>query len=121
MLTTTEEQVMTKADDPYAKIDTVEWTPPPASVKYDWNSIAEQLRKRPMDYALIFRQGPVAVVNALRQGNIAALHPDLGFEVRTANNQREAPRLCDLWVRYNPKKESDIRAAVRAAKQRGKN
>lgn len=83
---------------------TVEFTQPPPRVRYDWQSVAEQLREKPGEWARVFTNGPVSAVNSLRQG-VSALPLD-EFEFRTSNNNKKAvPRTCDLWVRYTPKKK----------------
>lgn len=102
------------------RVDPLTWEAPKPRTKYDWPAIAERLRAKPMEWGNLFKQGPVSVVNAIRQGAVAELHPNLGFEVTTENNHREAPRLADLYIRYNPEKESAVRAAVREAKKGSK-
>lgn len=87
--------------------------PPFKRVRYDWKAIADQLRERPMEWACVFEQGPISTANAVRQGSVKLLAPDLGFEVTTTNNQRDPKRTCDLWVRYNPDKEDGLKAAIR--------
>lgn len=67
---------------------------------YDWADIAEQLRKRPGEWALVFENDKVTYANAMKQGGIRALAPDQGFEYRTTDNTREYPRTCTLWMRY---------------------
>ena len=84
----------------------VPWAVPPDPVRrYDWVAIAEQLRGSPLEWARVFEQDRTSLVNAIRQGGIVALRPELGFEVRTTNNTRTAPRTCSLYMRYNPDKE----------------
>lgn len=87
--------------------------PPETRVKYDWPLIADKLRAHPMRWAKVFDLDRTSVVNAIRQGAIAAVKPDLGFEVRTANNQR-SPRRCTLYMRYNPDKEDSLKAAIQS-------
>lgn len=106
---------MTKAGD---KINTLVWEEPPFAPAYDWLSIAKQAREKPMVWARVFEQDRVSVVNAIRQGSVGDVHPDLGFETKTANNRRYAPRLCDLWIRYNPDLEKDLRATIRSARKK---
>lgn len=85
-------------------------TPPPArEVRYDWPAIADKLRARPEEWALIFTGDRTTLVTALRAGSIRALRPRAGFEVRTANNTRGTPRTCDLWMRYVPAKNEESR------------
>lgn len=91
--------------------------PPPTKVSYDWDFIADELREHPMEWAKVFEQDRTSVVNALRQGNIQPLHPDLGFEFRTAHNVREPIRMCDLYARFNPDRVNSLRATVRSARK----
>lgn len=84
-------------------IDKVEWEDPaPPKQAYDWTKIAATLRANPMAWALIFEQDRTSLVNAIRQGNVSAIRPRDGFEVRTRNNQREPHRTCSLYMRFNP-------------------
>lgn len=92
----------TAARDPLERISDITFRDPPIPVRYDWEKIAAKLKKRPMKWALIFEADRVSKVNAIREGRVPSLHPDLGFDVRTTNNQRTAPRVCDLYLRYNP-------------------
>lgn len=85
-------------------VDEITFTEPPARIRYDWAAIADQVRERPMSWALVFTQDRTSVVNAIRMGGIAAVHPDLGFETLTTNNVREPIRKCDLYIRWNPDK-----------------
>lgn len=74
---------------------------PPARVKYDWEAIADQLRASPGEWFLVFEKGPKSVAQSIIQGDTKAL-AGAEFETRTANNTRETPRTCTLWVRYVP-------------------
>lgn len=78
--------------------------PPPRPVRYDWTAIAALLQRKPGQWALIYERDRVSVANAVRQGDVAAVHPDLGFEVRTANTvQGVGPaKTCSLYMRWNP-------------------
>lgn len=79
--------------------------PPPKRAKYDWSVIAEQLRERPGQWAKIFDRDRSSLATAIRIKGIKALLPDKGFEVRTANNTRDTPRTCTMYLRYNPEKD----------------
>lgn len=85
----------------------VKWQEPPPKhePKYDWASIAAKLRKKPGEWALIYEQDRTSLSVAIKIGSIKELHPDLGFEVRTAHNKRPEgqPRVCDMYLRYVPK------------------
>lgn len=77
--------------------------PPQRPTRYDWATIAKQLRRRPGTWAKVYDRDRASLAVALRQGSIKALHPDLGFEFRTSNGTRdEKPRMCTLHARYVP-------------------
>ena len=86
----------------------MEWeTPPPAST-YDWHEVAGTLRAHPGQWLKVFDEGPVSIVNAIRQQTISALtplwrdsHPEIGgFEVTTRNNVVGPPRTATLYLRW---------------------
>lgn len=76
--------------------------PPEGEIKYDWPVIAEKVRSQPRTWAKVFDKDRTSLANAIRQGGITALHPDLGFRITTANNTRDAVRTCSLYVMYDP-------------------
>jgi len=101
-------------------ITEVKWEQPPEGATYDWTAIANQLRENPLKWAKVFEKDRVSVSNAVRQGSVMAVHPDLGFEVRTANNTREPPRTCTLYLRWNPDRVKDeLRETIRTSRQKG--
>lgn len=69
-----------------------------------------------MKWGKVFEFDRTSIVNAIRQGSVRVLHPSLGFEVRTTNNQR-MPRRCSLYLRYNPEKEDPTRAAIQRSRE----
>lgn len=81
---------------------------------YDWSTIADQLRANPNEWALVFEQDRASVVHTIRRGQITALRPvwserpddELaeGFEITTRNNTRGETRMCDLYMRFVPRK-----------------
>lgn len=83
------------------------WEEPPMAGEYDWSEISAQLRSRPNDWLLVFEDGPVSVVNAIRQEKVSLLTPihrrpgdGSGFQVRTRNNTNTRPRRCTMYLRY---------------------
>lgn len=86
------------------KAPTGKWKePPPARVTaYPWKEIAALLRKNPEKWRLIFDKDRTSLTIAIRNGHIAALRPEDGFEVRTTNNTKEPKRTCSLYMRYVP-------------------
>lgn len=99
------------------KQTSVEWEQPPPSQKnrYDWVAIAEQLKAHPLEWGKVFDKDRISVVNAVRQGDIKPLHPDLGFVVRTTNNVRSPQRVCTMYLMYDPAKDT-----TRSTKRKGK-
>jgi hypothetical protein len=91
--------------------DGVGWAEPPPlrGPAYDWEAIARKCRRQPGRWRKVFEQDRFSLAVAIRQGSIAALRPESGFEVRTANTTSwrtgDGPRMCSMWVRYNPDKE----------------
>lgn len=85
-----------------SRIADLVWEDPPTSRRrYDWDQIAAQLRQNPGEWAKVFEYDRTSIVNALRQGAIAVLHPDRGFQIRTRNNVRHPVRMCTLYMRWN--------------------
>jgi hypothetical protein len=81
----------------------VKWDdPPPTGPRYDWPAISRRLRRRPGEWLLVFEKDKTSITTAIRGGRIRSMHPSNGIEVRTANNTRDYPRTCSLWLRYNP-------------------
>jgi hypothetical protein len=104
--------------DDDALISDISWRNPPGRpARYDWAAIAAKLQDNPMQWALVFTQDRASLVNALRQGGMRALHPDLGFESRTSNNVREPVRICDLYMRFNPAKVKPLRDSIRSTRK----
>lgn len=98
--------------DVVSKVAFVEPPEKVTRVKYDWLAIAKQLRSRPMEWALVFRHGRLTTANAVRQGSVRPVHPALGFEVRTTDTTRGAPRTCTMWLRWNPDKVDPVAQAA---------
>ena len=99
---------MSEADQGREPVSDVTWeTPPSVRVRYDWRAIAEHLRQRPGQWAKIFDDDKTSLVNALRQGSIKVLDPDLGFQCRTRNNTRYPTRRCTLYMRWVPPVEKE--------------
>ena len=85
----------------------MEWEEPPLNTPYDWPAVARQLREHPDQWLLVFTNGPISTVNAIRQGSIVVLTPIRrrsdhwpGFEVMTRNNKTGPPRTGDLYLRW---------------------
>lgn len=78
-------------------------------VRYDWQAIVKQLEADPMTWYKIFDNGHIAPVNSIRQGHTKAALPQHGIDVRTANNVVGPPRMCSLWLRYNPDNDERLK------------
>jgi hypothetical protein len=95
---------MTETTDPSKEV--VWKDPPPRSgPRYDWDAIAAKVRRKPMVWAQVFEHDKSTLPTAIRNGSIRALKPEKGFEVTTADNTRDYPRTCAMWLRYNPDKD----------------
>jgi hypothetical protein len=91
-------------------------SPPPGKrpLKYDWPAIAAKCKRRPGKWLLVFEQDKATYYSAIGQGNITALRPSSGFEIRSANTRRNAtPRVLDLWVRYVPEKDTTTKEGTK--------
>lgn len=97
---------MGKAEQETPPVSDVVWEAPvELRVRYDWQALAGKMRSKPGEWAKIFDDDRTSLVNAIRQGKVAALHPDLGFQVLTRKNVRTPIRKCALYMRYVPKGE----------------
>lgn len=104
-----------------SKAAPVKWEAPPDRPKqYPWAAIAAELRKHPGEWALIFEGDRSSVVIAIRQGAVGDVHPDLGFETSTRNNKRGTPRTCDLYMRYNPDRETSLTGVLLESRKKEK-
>ena len=94
-------------DQPLVK--KISWEDPPRARRdmNDWPSLARKLRTRPGQWAKVWDDGPISVVNAIRQGGIVALAPEKGFQARTRNNHvnEDGSRSCTLYLRYVPNED----------------
>lgn len=86
--------------------------PPGRTTSYDWDSIAAELRAKPGEWGLIFRDDRYSLVAALTNGSIASLRGDEHgtFQARTTNNRTVTEgdgvsrRHCELWLCFTPHK-----------------
>lgn len=91
------------------KIKTVRFgePPPPRQSRYDWAAIARRLRRRPGEWARIYKHDRTSLSVAIRNGAIKALRPEAGFVMRTEDNTRGKPRTNTLWMMYDPSKDKE--------------
>lgn len=81
--------------------------PPPARGGIDWAAITTELRANPNEWLRVFEDGPISVINALRQNSVSAVSPVRprnqeveGYEVMTRNNKPGPPKTADLYLRW---------------------
>lgn len=86
--------------------------------RHDWAAVAERLRSHPGEWGVVQEVIKVSTVNALRQGSIRILAPELGFEVQTRHNVREPVRTCELWMRYVPERDDGLKSAIRSSREK---
>lgn len=87
----------------------IEWAAPDTRSGLPWGDIARELRANPGEWACVGRSVPVSWASMIRSGDLAAIKPRFGFEVRTSNNSRATtPRTCDLYLRYLPEKDEEV-------------
>lgn len=65
-----------------------------------------------MEWGKVFERDRASIAHAVRINGIKALRSDKGFEVSTrrnikANPETEEPRMCALYVRYNPERDTE--------------
>lgn len=80
-------------------------TPPEPRRDYHWDEVAEQLRSRPGEWAVVHEDLPSSVQWSVSRGRVAAVAPALGFQSRTAGNVRDesGKQWCaELWMMYDP-------------------
>lgn len=94
--------------------DGMTWeAPTPTGRGYDWEAVATVLRANPNQWLKVFDDGPLSVVNAIRQEQVTALRPRqagnfAGFDVRTRNNRvTDDGRVCSLYLRWVPAIEEE--------------
>lgn len=86
--------------------------PPEGRRRYPWEEIAEQLRKRPDEWAVVLEDIPAATAYKAKAGGVSAVHPSRGFEFTTEGNTRPESgtrMVAKLHMRYRP--ELDTRRA----------
>lgn len=64
----------------------LEFTDPPPAAKrdYRWAEVADALRERPGEWAVVHRDVPASVPWSVNAGKVSAVHPDRGFRTRAA-------------------------------------
>lgn len=78
----------------------IKWQEPPPhgnAIKSRWAEVAEALRARPLEWALIDEDGSPNLASRIRNGQIAAFRPASNFQVR---NVRKSANGHDTYVRF---------------------
>lgn len=93
----------------------MEWEAPPPVTAFDWWEVARTLQDHPGEWLKVFDDGPVSVINSIRQSSVGPLtplyrpsHPEIGgYEVTTRNNVVGPPRTATLYLRWVPEGEGE--------------
>lgn len=78
-----------------------------APLNHPWDSIAEQLKARPGEWALCLRDIHVHATN-IRHGKIKAFQPAGAFQTRTVQTHKVDDKgrpTVDLYIKYTPLEE----------------
>lgn len=113
-LSNREEVLVARTSKPKAG---VEWEAPPSAGRPDWGQVAEELRAHPYQWLKVFKHGRTSWKEAMAQGHVAAVHPNLGFEYQSSDNRRGTPRTCTLFMRYNPEAADLVAELIEQAKE----
>lgn len=72
---------------------------PKRQAKFDWQTAADMLRKRPWEWAILREDAPRSTITALRKGKYAAFRPPMDFRFTTvATNDRRRVILYGMFV-----------------------
>ena len=66
--------------------------------KHDWESIADSLRERPNEWAVVATECSHAYATNIRRGRLAPFAPEGSFEAVTKGNEKG--RAAELYVRF---------------------
>jgi len=66
--------------------------------KHDWEAIAETLRERPNEWAVVATDCSHAYATNIRRGRLAPFAPEGSFEATTKGNEKG--RASELYVRF---------------------
>lgn len=87
--------------------------PPPEKRDYQWEAVAEQLRERPGEWALVHRDLPASVPWAVNAGRISHVHPDRGFQARSAGGydhetagRKPTRYAAEMFLIYRPENDT---------------
>jgi hypothetical protein len=97
----------------------LEWKNPPKPVRYKrgnvkWQAIAEELRKRPNEWALIAHDVNPSLVTHIRQGRLQAFTPNGTFEA-SGQGRNERGYTTELYARFVGEETSGASATVSAS------
>jgi hypothetical protein len=82
----------------------LKWEDPPASLqarnRRDWNSIANGLRTRPLEWAIVAENVSASTGTHIRHGRLTAFAPAGAFEARVSGARSEDGRASKVYARY---------------------
>ena len=82
----------------------LKWEDPPASLqarnRRDWNSIADGLRTRPHQWAVVAENVSASTGTHIRHGRLTAFEPAGAFEARVSGARSEDGRASKVYARY---------------------
>lgn len=85
---------------------------PPERRDYHWAEVAERLRARPGEWALVHERLPASVAWSVNAGRVGPVHKDRGFRTRTVGNTQGAGvvrTIRELWMVYDPALDTTIK------------
>lgn len=96
------------------------WEDPPSVERPDWAEVAATLREHPMRWLKVYEHGRASWSTTVAIGHVSALRADLGFEVQTTDNTRDAPRTNTLFMRFNPDRVDSLAEMVDTTKRKAR-
>lgn len=81
----------------------VEWGDPPpdkAAASAEWEAIAQELRTRPGQWAMIARDKTTETATRIKNGTLVSFRPAGSFEARTVGRKNASAQRCDIYARY---------------------
>jgi hypothetical protein len=81
----------------------VEWADPPPGRRAqseEWEAIAQELRSRPGQWAIVARGRSAETATRIKNGTLAAFRPAGTFEARTTGRKNASDQRCDIYARY---------------------
>lgn len=73
--------------------------------QYPWRDIAEQLRAKPGQWALVLTDIPLSVVWARNAGRVKTVSPSRGFEATARKTDKKRGVAGEVYMRYVPEQD----------------